>query len=93
MRKQQKRNEAEARKRLQPLRQQVVKAETALDKAHAEQAALQERLADNEIYAEHNKEVLKGLLMEKAELDAHCNQLEQDWMEASEALEQMQQQQ
>ena len=93
VRKQQKRNEAEARKRLQPLRQQVSKAETALDKAHAEQAALQERLADNDIYAEHNKEVLKGLLMEKAELDAHCNQLEHEWMEASEALEQMQQQQ
>ena len=65
------------------------KAETALDKAHAEQAALQERLADNDIYAEHNKDVLKGLLMERAELDAYCDQLEQDWMEASEALEQI----
>jgi ATP-binding cassette subfamily F protein 3 len=93
VRKQQKRDEAELRKRLQPLRQQVSRAETALDKAHAEQAALQERLADNDIYAEHNKDVLKGLLMEKAELDAYCDQLEQGWMEASEALEQMQQQQ
>ena len=89
VRKQQKRDEAELRKRLQPLRQQVSKAETALDKAHAEQAALQERLADNDIYAEHNKDVLKGLLMERAELDAYCDQLEQDWMEASEALEQI----
>jgi ATP-binding cassette subfamily F protein 3 len=93
VRKQQKRDEAELRKRLQPLRQQVSRAETALDKAHAEQAALQERLADNDIYAEHNKDVLKGLLMEKAELDAYCDQLEQGWIEASEALEQMQQQQ
>ncbi len=93
VRKQQKRDQAELRKRLQPLRQQVSKAETALDKAHAEQAALQERLADNDIYAEHNKAVLKDLLIEKAELDARCDRLEQDWMEASEALEQMQQQQ
>ncbi len=93
MRKQQKRDQAEMRKRLQPLRQRVVKAETSLDKAHAEQAALQEQLADNDVYAEHNKVLLKALLIEKAELDSHCDQLEQDWMEASEALEQMQQQQ
>jgi len=93
IRKQQKRDEAELRKRLQPLRRQVSKAETALDKAHAEQAALQERLADNDLYAEHNKALLKDLLMEKAALDAQCDQLEQDWMEASEALEQMQGQQ
>ena len=93
VRKQQKRAQAEMRKRLQPMRQQVVKAETALDKAHAEQAALQEQLADNDVYAEHNKALLKALLVEKAELDSHCDQLEQDWMEASEALEQMQQQQ
>ena len=93
MRKQQKRDQAEMRKRQQPLRQRVVKAETALDKAHAEQAALQEQLADNDVYAEHNKALLKALLIEKAELDSHCDQLEQDWMEASEALEQMQQQQ
>ena len=93
MRKQQKRDQAEMRKRQQPLRQRVVKAETSLDKAHAEQAALQEQLADNDVYAEHNKALLKALLIEKAELDSHCDQLEQDWMEASEALEQMQQQQ
>ncbi|VAW82029.1 Bis-ABC ATPase YheS [hydrothermal vent metagenome] len=88
-RKQQKRDQAEQRKRQQPLREQVLKAEAALDKAHAEQAALQEQLADTDLYTESNKEALKAILVEKAQLDAHCDQLEQDWMEASEALEQM----
>ncbi len=90
LRKQQKREQAEQRKRQQPLRKQVIKAEAALDKAHAEQTVLQERLADNALYTEPNKDILKAVLFEKAQLDARCDQLEQDWMTASEALEQMQ---
>jgi len=86
-RKQQKRSEAEQRKRLQPLRQKIARAEQALDAAHEEKSRLETRLADGALYVDANKQQLKTLLMQKAELDSRCEALEQDWLTASEALE------
>ena len=87
VRKQQKRAQAEQRKRLQPLRQKIVRAEQALQAAEAEKEGLEARLADGTLYADSNKQQLKKLLLEKAVLDNRCAALEQDWLEASEALE------
>ncbi len=86
-RKQQKREQAEQRKRLQPLRNRVNSAEQALEGAQLARSQLESRLADSQLYREDNKDTLKALLLEKAELDSRCERLEQDWLDASEALE------
>ena len=89
-RKEKKRQEAEQRKLLQPLRKRVSTAERALNEVHARQRTLEHSLADPGLYADHNKEKLKALLLEKAEVDKRCETLEMDWMEASEQLEALQ---
>jgi ATP-binding cassette subfamily F protein 3 len=86
-RKQQKRDQAEQRKRLQPLRNRISSAEQALEKAQADRAHLEHQLADTQLYTDSAKGRLRALLLEKAELDSRCERLEQDWLEASEALE------
>jgi ATP-binding cassette subfamily F protein 3 len=86
-RRQQKREEAEQRRRLQPLRDRVASAEQALEDAHAARAELESRLADTGLYTDDARDRLKSLLLEKAEIDGRCERLEQDWLEASEALE------
>jgi len=89
-RKQQKRDQAEQRKRLQPLRNRINSAEQALEKAQADRAHLENQLADTQLYTDSARGRLKALLLEKAELDSRCERLEQDWLEASEALEAVQ---
>lgn len=89
-RKQQKREQAARRKLLQPLTSKVTRAEKVLDKLHEQQSELEKLLADPEFYTEENKVRLKGLLLEKAELDNQCEAQEVIWMEASEALEAVQ---
>jgi len=89
-RKQQKRADAEQRKQLQPLRQKISRAEQALEAAQADKSRLEEHLADSGLYTPDNKPRLQALLLDKAELDRRCQQLEQEWLQASEALEVMQ---
>ena len=89
-RKQLKREQAEQRRRLQPLRQQVSRAEQALEAALSDRTQLETQLADSGLYAAGNKQQLQILLLEKADLDRRCEQLEQEWLEASEALEALQ---
>jgi ATP-binding cassette subfamily F protein 3 len=89
-RKQQKREQADLRKRLQPLRSKVSRAEQALEAAQQQRVQLENQLADSQLYTDSNKDRLKALLLEKAELDSRCERLEQDWLEASEALEALQ---
>jgi ATP-binding cassette subfamily F protein 3 len=87
LRKQQKREQAEQRKRLQPLRDRVTRTEQALQAAQEEKRQLESQLADSAMYTQAHKQQLKALLLQKAELDNRCESLEQDWLEASEALE------
>lgn len=86
-RKDKKRQQAELRKKLQPLSNKVKKAETELDKLHAEQTELEQQLADADIYSEHNKQKLQACLLKKADLDQRCEAAENLWLEASEELE------
>jgi ATP-binding cassette subfamily F protein 3 len=89
-RKQHKRDQAEQRQRLQPLRKKVEAAEKSLEQAQGARARLEQQLADGALYSDANREQLKQLLLDKASLDARCEQLELDWLEASEALEDIQ---
>ena len=87
-RKEQRKLEAELRKKLQPLKRNVDKLEKQLDKLSSQQAELENTLADPNIYTEDNKEKLKKALLQKREIDKSLEDIEMQWMEASEDYEQ-----
>jgi ATP-binding cassette subfamily F protein 3 len=78
---------AEARKKLQPLRNVVNKAEEKMDKVQTKLDAVEQKLADNSLYEDNAKDKLKALLVEQGDLKTELEQLEMDWFEASEALQ------
>jgi ATP-binding cassette subfamily F protein 3 len=86
-RKEKKRLQAEQRRQLQPLRNRVNTAEAALEKLHARQRQLEASLADPGLYSEENKDQLKVLLLEKADVDSQCECMELEWLEVFEQLE------
>jgi ATP-binding cassette subfamily F protein 3 len=87
LRREKRRQEAEQRRQLQPLRHKVTRAEAALEGVHARQHDLEQRLAASELYRTENKSELNALLLEKAEIDRQCAVLEREWLDACEALE------
>jgi ATP-binding cassette subfamily F protein 3 len=87
--KERKRLQAEQRKHQQPLRQRVSQAEQELDRLHRMLTQLEKQLADPEIYSEANKNKLQACLIEKAEVDKQCKAVENEWLQASEALEEL----
>jgi ATP-binding cassette subfamily F protein 3 len=86
-RKEKKRLQAEQRKQLQPLRNKVGAAEAALEKLHARQSELELSLSEPGLYGNENKDQLKALLLEKAEVDSQCESAEMEWLEVYEQLE------
>ena len=86
-RKDQRRMEAEERKRLQPLRQRLQKLEEQLDRLATRRAALEAALADPDLYEAEGKPRLLKLLADKQQLDAEQETIETAWLEASESLE------
>ncbi|MDC9725170.1 MAG: ATP-binding cassette domain-containing protein [Gammaproteobacteria bacterium] len=81
---------AEARQKLQPLRNTVKKSEQNMDKIQTQLNEVEEKLADNGLYDDSNKEKLKALLVEQGNFKSALEQAEMDWLEASEALEEAQ---
>jgi len=86
-RKDQRRQEAEERQRLQPLRQHLRKLEDQLDRLATRRAALEAELADPALYEAEGKLRLLRLLANKQQLDAEQEEVETAWLEASEAME------
>lgn len=78
---------AAQRQKLQPLRNVVKQAESRIDKLNTALSVLEEKLADNDLYSEQNKDKLKALLQEQASIKADLEAAEMDWLEASEQLE------
>ena len=87
-RKDQRKQDADRRQRLKPLLDAVKKAEAAVEKYHQQQQDLEQQLADPAIYNEENKEQLKKLLSQKAQVDNALEQAELDWITAEENLSQ-----
>ncbi len=86
-RKQRKREDAERRNRLSPLRAQVARCEADLERLARETTSLQEQLATPELYSEPAKEKLRALLQSQASLQRETHKTEAAWLEASERLE------
>lgn len=83
----QRRLAAEERKRLAPLKNTVDKLEKQMSKAQAELGEIEAQLADTDLYASARKDDLKALLARQAACRQQIDQLEEQWLEASEELE------
>lgn len=80
-------NSAEKRKLLKPLQNKIKSLEKKMEKLSLTKDELEEKLADNDIYSESNKSILKDLLEEQGNVNNDLQQVEIDWLEASEELE------
>lgn len=90
--KEKRRQDAERRQRLKPLTDKVRKIEDQLGIKKIELQALEERLADEALYADSTRqEELAALSKEQAQIKVDIETLEWSWMEASEAVEKSEQ--
>ncbi len=80
--------EAQRRQRLKPLTDALKQAETQLEFHHEQQQELEQQLSNSALYQASEKERLKALLAQKAEIDKAVDSTEEAWMLASEQLEQ-----
>lgn len=92
-RQERRRLEAEERQRLSSLRKPIESRIKRLDeqmaKLNARKTEVDTRLADPSIYDDANKEELKSLILDQAYLAKELEQLENEWLEQQEALEQL----
>jgi ATP-binding cassette subfamily F protein 3 len=86
-RRQRKREEAERRNRLSPLRAAIVKCEGELERLARERSRVQAALEAPDIYADGEKGRLGKLLEEQAQLARATEAAEGVWLEATERLE------
>ncbi len=89
-RRERKRREAEWRRQLTPLKKKLASAEQSLAALEARHRKLRSELADETLYDEANRDRLKSLLAEQAELERELAAAEAEWLEAGEALESLQ---
>ena len=88
LRKQRKREEAERRNKLTPIKAKIAKCDADLARLAKKSAALQAELAAPDIYAAAFKDKLKDLLAQQAEVARETQNVETAWLEASEEFEQ-----
>lgn len=87
-RKQKRQQDAEQRKRLQPLRQRIQKLEAEMDKLSKELATIEQQLADPALYEESARGRLKEVLAKQAAATTKQQSTEEDWLAAQEEMEQ-----
>ncbi|MFI4939192.1 MAG: ATP-binding cassette domain-containing protein [Burkholderiales bacterium] len=89
----QKRADAEERQKLaarrKPIESKLKKLEEQIAKRNAQKAVVDTRLAEPEVYDHANKKELKTLLTDQAFYAKELEQLEAEWLEQQEALEQV----
>jgi ATP-binding cassette subfamily F protein 3 len=86
-RKQRKREEAEGRNRLSPLRAAIANCEVELARLAQERAAVQSALEEADIYSDGAKERLRKLLEKQARLASETEKSEATWLASTEELE------
>lgn len=89
-RKEQKRIEAEFRKKLTPYKKQLSSAEKVMDRLNTQQEEIERQLADSELYEHSQKTRLTELLKQQAEIKELLEEAEMSWMDAQETIELMQ---
>jgi ATP-binding cassette subfamily F protein 3 len=86
-RKDRKRLQAAQRKRLQPMRQLLLKFEQKMEELHNRQQELDQLLTDPDLYGSKQKNTLKQILKEKGDVERDLSDCERRWMATSELLE------
>ncbi len=86
-RKDAKRQEAERRQALRPLRQKAEKLEKQLEGLQVSLEEVEASLSDSSLYEESAKDQLKDLLGRQADIKCQMVEIEEAWMEALEELE------
>jgi ATP-binding cassette subfamily F protein 3 len=86
-RKQRKREEAERRNRLSPLKNEVAKTEATIARLEEERAAIEQELASPEIYGAAAKDRLRSLLESQTRVKRQIETAEAAWLAANERLE------
>jgi ATP-binding cassette subfamily F protein 3 len=86
-RKERRREEAELRRQLQPLRQQAKRLEQNIEHFTNEQSSLQEQMADPSLYEPENKSKLMQLLQEQNRLSTALEEAEEAWLGVCDKLE------
>jgi ATP-binding cassette, subfamily F, member 3 len=86
-RKQRKREEAEKRNRLSPLRAEVSRLEKSIARLEAERAAVEQQLLAPELYDNHGSMRARELVQQQAEIRAKLDAAESAWLEVAERLE------
>jgi ATP-binding cassette subfamily F protein 3 len=89
----QKRKEAEERQRQsaarKPIESRIKRLEEKMAKLNAQKSAIDARLADPSAYGEAQKETLKTLILDQAYVARELAQLEAEWLEQQQKLEQL----
>ncbi|MGE5650669.1 MAG: ATP-binding cassette domain-containing protein [Bacillota bacterium] len=92
-RQERRRLEAEERQRMsalkKPIEARIKRLDEQMAKLNARKAEVDARLAEPSIYDDANKEELKTLILDQAYLARELEQLETEWLEKQEALEQL----
>jgi ATP-binding cassette subfamily F protein 3 len=85
--KDQRRQEAEKRKQLQPLKNRVTRLERKMDELNQQLQEIDEKLANPALYQDDNTDEMTRLMQDKAYLAKDVAELEEQWMEVSEEYE------
>ena len=88
-RKEARRQAAELREKLRPLKKVSDKAEQKMSKAQGELDKIEEALGDATLYEADRKAELTKLLASQGEIKSRLDEAEAEWFEAQEALEEM----
>jgi len=86
-RKENRRVQAEKRRLLQPLRQQVKKHEKTIEELSLRKAEIENMLAQTDIYQEENKQKLQILIKEQSQVVDKLIEVEDQWLIMSEQLD------
>ncbi len=86
-RRERKRREAEQRRQLTPLKKRLARAEESLAALEARRGELRSKLADENLYDEANRDRLKTLLAEQAEVERDLAAAEAEWLETADAMD------
>ncbi len=88
--KQQRQHAAARREQLRPLQNKIRKLEKQLQTFNDEKLQVHALLAESDIYEEQNKDRLKEILQRQSYLEQALEDVEEQWLQASEALDAMQ---
>lgn len=85
--KEQKRLDAEMRKRISPIKKEADKLAAKQDKLENELAEIETAMSDSDLYAEHRKAELNQLLLRQGDIKSELEDVELAWFNCEEQME------